>query len=178
MKKILYIVIAIIAVIFISMTALRMYTKTHSPFESISFKNQIQVDYCKPYKKDRVIFGDLVPYDIPWRTGANEATVFTTKIPILFGKKNLDPGTYSLWTIPGKDSWQVILNSEIGQWGVNSSGKANRKPDLDVLSVEVPVINSSKEFDQFTIFFEEVKSDAEMVLVWDKTMISVSIVTK
>ena len=177
MKKILIVVVSIIAVVLLLMLIFRVYTKSHSPFESISYKNgEIQIDYCRPYKKDRMIFGELVPYDEAWRTGANEATILTTQKDIYFGKKSLPQGSYSLWSIPGKDSWQVILNSQTGQWGVNSSGKANRKPELDVLTVEVPVIHSEAEFEQFTIFFEEIKGEAELVLVWDKTMVSVPIV--
>ena len=82
-------------------------------------------------------------------------------------------GKYSLWTIPGEETWTIILNSEFCQWGVNSGGEANRDPARDVLKIDVHAVKQDRVFEQFTIAFEKVGGDAEMVLMWDKTLVAV-----
>ncbi len=77
----------------------------------------LTVTYSRPGVKGRTIWGDLVPYDKPWRTGANNATTFTTSDPITFGGQTLAAGTYGVATIPGKEEWAVILNSQSEVWG-------------------------------------------------------------
>jgi hypothetical protein len=130
------------------------------------------VFYNRPYKKGREIFGSLVPYDKVWRTGANEATTFETNKDLLIEGRTLKKGKYSLWTIPGEESWTIILNSEYGQWGIGSDGEANRNPKSDILTIEVIAVQQERVFEQFTISFERVGEDAEMVLIWDKTLVA------
>jgi hypothetical protein len=77
-----------------------------------------------------------------------------------------------LWTVPDEDTWIVIFNSEYGQWGINSKGEANRDPAKDVLSVDVMPVIQDQEFEQFTIAFENTGEDAEMVFMWDKTLVA------
>lgn len=152
--------------------------KSFSPEETITYNQdgiELRVFYNRPYKKGRDIFGGLVPFDKVWRTGANEATTFETNRNILIDGKVLKAGTYSLWTIPGESSWTVIFNSEHGQWGINSKGEANRNPARDALSVTVPVVTQETVFEQFTISFEKVGDEAEMVFLWDKTLVAVPI---
>lgn len=152
------------------------HTKSFSPEDQIEYKRddlQIVVFYNRPYKKGREIFGGLVPFDKVWRTGANEATTFETNKDLAFKGKTLRKGKYTLWTIPGKESWTIIFNSEFGQWGIGPDGEANRDPERDVISINVQPVQSESEFEQFTISFETVGEDAEMVLIWDKTLVAV-----
>lgn len=149
-------------------------TKSLSPEETVSFEDddlKINVFYNRPYKKGREVFGGLVPYGKIWRTGANEASTFETKTPLKVKGKLLKAGKYSIWTIPNENSWNIIFNSEYGQWGVNPAGEPNRNPDKDVLSVEVHAAQHEKEFEQFTIAFEKMGADTEMILLWDKTVV-------
>lgn len=171
MKKTVYIILAVVVFGLLTMFALRMYTKSHSPFETLLFKDVVEVEYCRPYKNERVIFGELVPYEKVWRTGANEATLVRIKKPLKFGGVEVGPGEYSLWTIPGVENWKVILNTETGQWGINNDGIANREPENDVLQIETPVIKSQKVFEQFTIQFTETPESVDMELMWDQTMV-------
>jgi hypothetical protein len=150
-------------------------TKSFSPEDNVVFHQDdltIKVFYNRPYKKGREIFGKLVPYNKVWRTGANEATTFETNKGLTIEGKVLPKGTYSLWTIPQEDKWTIIFNSEYGQWGINSDGEANRKPDRDVLTVDVGALKQEKEFEQFTIAFNMTAEEAEMVLLWDKTLVA------
>jgi hypothetical protein len=169
--------IAVIAAIvaFIGFMQLKN-TKSFSPEEYVVFEKdqlRIRVFYNRPSKKGREIFGGLVPYDQVWRTGANEATTFETNKDLIIEGQSLKAGKYSLWTIPHENTWTIIFNTEHGQWGVNSKGEPNRNPTLDVLKVDVHAVQQEQVFEQFTIEFQETGEDAEMVLMWDQTLVSI-----
>jgi hypothetical protein len=132
----------------------------------------LKVTYGQPSKNGREIFGALVPYNKIWRTGANEATEFTTTKDIKFDKKTLKAGTYTLFSIPDEKKWTVIFNSTVGQWGAY---KYEESKATNVLQVEVPVEIGEDEYEGFTIQFEQSKKGADMVLLWDKTRIAVPI---
>ena len=131
----------------------------------------LTVSYCRPGVKGRVIWGGLVPYGEPWRTGANEATRFTTTDAIQFGGKELAAGAYSLFTIPGKEEWIVVINSEKDLWGAYEY-----KPEKDVMRVTVkPTAVESQEWMEFS--FEDLTSNsANLVLRWEKLRVAVPIV--
>lgn len=150
--------------------------KSFSPEEEVFYSDgnlKLRVFYNRPYKKNREIFGSLVPFGKVWRTGANEATMFETNKTILIEGKKLNPGTYSFWTIPDTTTWMAIFNSESGQWGINHKGEANRNPALDVLNIPVHAVKQERVFEQFTIAFEKVGEEAEMVLLWDNTVVAI-----
>lgn len=152
------------------------HKKSFSPEETVAFAladASIKVVYNRPFKKNRVIFGALVPYGKVWRTGANEATTFSCSRDLSIKGAILKAGTYTLWTIPNEESWSVIFNSEFGQWGIDSKGDANRDPERDALEVTVPVAHYTKVIEQFTIAFDPVGDDAEMVFLWDDTVVAV-----
>lgn len=165
---------------FVGMPYMKEQTKKHSPQRTASYtKNDLEVvvNYSSPFKKDRVIFGELVPYNQVWRTGANEPTVFTTKTDIKIIDKKLSAGRYSLWTIPNKTSWKVIWNSEVPDWGVTmSSGgeETTRNEKFDVVSVEVPTEQLSNSAESFTISFEN-DEQLFLTLAWDTTKVSIPI---
>ncbi len=182
MKKFLIIsgiaLVLIVILAFLTMFFIGKHTKSFSPEEGVSFAQDdvaIKVQYNRPYKKGREIFGGLVPYGKVWRTGANEATVFETNKDIQIEGKSLRAGKYTLWTIPEEDTWTIIFNTETGQWGVNFDGEANRNPDKDALQVVVRSVKQKRQFEQFTISFEKTGEEAEMVLIWDKTLVAVPI---
>ena len=126
-----------------------------------------------PIKRAEKYSDHLVPYGKVWRTGANEATTFETNKDLLIeGKPSRRESTPS-GPYPGEETWTIIFNSEYGQWGIGPDGEANRNPERDVLSINVHAVQSQSEFEQFTISFEKVGEDAEMVLIWDKTLVAV-----
>jgi hypothetical protein len=149
-------------------------TKSFSPEDEVVFNQRdlrVRVFYNRPSKKGREIFGGLVPYDRVWRTGANEATTFETNKDLVIKGQILKAGKYSVWTIPREEVWTIIFNSEHGQWGIDSKGEPNRNSDQDVLKIDVHAVKQEQVFEQFTIAFEKTGEDAEMVLIWDRTVV-------
>jgi hypothetical protein len=177
--KIIAIVLGLIVFVFLGFYFLKANTKKLSPEETITFSKddlQIEVYYNRPSKKDRVIFGELVPYNEVWRTGANEATTFETNKDIEIEGKVLKAGKYTLWTIPNTTSWQVIFNDQMYSWGVNfSDGKASRIEKFDVLTAEVPISKNLKTMEQFSIYFNEQFDTINMFLAWDNIVVPLSL---
>lgn len=149
-------------------------TKNHSPEQTLNLNEgdlAITVFYNRPYKKDREIFGTLVPYGEVWRTGANEATTFETNQNLTIGGQTLAAGKYTLWTIPQADEWEVIFNEKMYDWGVGFGAKASREADGDVLNLKAAVKATASTVEQFTITLE--KNPMMMILAWDNTRIEV-----
>jgi hypothetical protein len=132
----------------------------------------ITVDYSRPAVKGRTIWGGLVPYDKVWRTGANEATRITFSDDVTINGQPLAKGTYSLHTIPGKDSWTIIFNKTANQWGSFTYDQAQ-----DALRVSVkPEKGSFTEI--FRIGFPQVSMDsALMVIRWEHLVVPFTVGT-
>jgi len=156
---------------------LKNNTKKHSPEQQVSYtQGDLSIDlfYCAPSKKDRVVFGDLVPYDEVWRTGANEASTFTTNKDLLVEGQELPAGVYTLWTIPGETQWQVIFNSQMYSWGVRfTDQKPAREPEYDVVNATATVSESISVQEQFSINVIDSDPAGSMVLLlaWDKVVV-------
>lgn len=103
----------------------------------------ITIDYSSPSVKGRKIWGGLLPYGKVWRAGANEATIFQTDKDIKVEGKALPAGKYSFFTTPGEMEWEIIFNSETGQWGDKEGGDANLDPAKNVLTVKVKPVKSA-----------------------------------
>lgn len=178
LKWTFYIVSGFALLLFIGFKVLQLQTKRYSPEDTVIYKgggNEMLVFYNRPFKKERVIFGSLVPFGQVWRTGANEATTFSTEKRISFGGKKLPSGHYTLWTIPGAENWTVIINSKQYTWGVDTNGEASRDPEADVLEIVVPTEPSKEEIEQFTIDFAGSGKKVELLLSWDHTQVRVPI---
>lgn len=172
MKKTWKVVIALVVVLAVALGGFLVYTSTLSPEEKLTFNNnglEVKVVYCRPYKKDREIFGKLIPYGEVWRTGANAATAVSFNRNVTIAGKAVAAGEYTLWTIPNENSWTVILNKETGQWGTNYDESE------DLLRVDVPAEEVNSLVEQFTITLTEVGSGIDMNLSWDNTRVVVPI---
>ena len=89
--------------------------------------DNVSISYGQPSKKERKIFGELVPFNKVWRAGANEATEITFKEDMNFGGKPIKAGTYSLFINPTETEWTIILNPELKQWGSFNYDKIKEK---------------------------------------------------
>ncbi|WP_224489474.1 DUF2911 domain-containing protein [Robertkochia flava] len=128
----------------------------------------IKVVYSRPQLKGRQIGVDLAPFGEVWRTGANEATEVHLYQDMMLGDQTVKAGTYSLFSIPGKDEWTIILNSDTDVWGAY-----NYDESKDVVRFNVPAGNDSKSLDAFSIAFEPTQEGANMHMGWGTTRVSV-----
>ena len=130
--------------------------------------NHMTISYGRPYKKGREIFGGLVPYGQVWRAGADEATEITFDKDGMFGGKKIAAGTYTLFVIPNKTMWTIILNSKLGQGGAFGYEKVK---DQDVLLTDMPSKQVDQAVEQFTITIK----DKGLIMEWDKTSVAVPV---
>lgn len=119
----------------------------------------VTIEYHQPAVKGRKIYGGLVPFGEVWRTGANEATTFTTSKDLSVGGKTLKAGTYSLFSIPSeKGNWTIIFNKTVKQWGAYDYKAAD-----DVLRIEAKTVKANKMYERLTFNVEK----NEIELLWD-----------
>lgn len=124
----------------------------------------VLVDYSRPSKRGRVIFGGIVPWDSVWRTGANAATTLRLSEPIVVNGNEVARGKYSLWTIPSKKGWQVIINKQFGQWGTNYD------PAHDLIRVPVVAESLPVPIETFTArVVDKGGGNGAIVFAWDRT---------
>lgn len=144
-----------------------------SPFSKLEQRvglTDFTVAYSRPGVKGREIYGDLVPYETLWRTGANKATAITFNTPVSFGGKEVAPGTYSIFTIPADGNWTVILNKNTELYGTDGY-----EEEKDVLRLEVEAMEATMT-ETFTIDFQDIKGgSANMVIRWADRMVAVPV---
>lgn len=149
-------------------TTTQQTTPLLSPRAFASNKH-VSVSYGQPSKRNRVIFGELVPYGQVWRTGANEATEITFRTKMKIAGVPVDTGTYTFFTIPGEKEWTIILNKQLGQWGAYEYEKHK---DKDVVKVNVPVVPLKKMQEKLVY---EVSRKA-LTIKWDKTSVNIPLI--
>jgi Protein of unknown function (DUF2911). len=131
----------------------------------------LKIIYGQPHKRGREIFGKVVAFGEVWRTGANEATELTVTRDVIINNETLKAGTYSLFTIPAKEKWTVIINSDLGLWG-----SYNYNSKTDVMRFEVPAqALTDIVYEAFTILVDQKGEKAEVSLLWDQTKVSFTI---
>lgn len=144
-----------------------------SPKATAEGKN-VSVKYGQPSKRGRVTFGDLVPYGEVWRTGANEATEITFKKDVVIDKKDVKAGTYTLFSIPQKDKWTIILNSDLKQWGAYEYEKIKAK---NVLTTDVPVKKVASQ-EKLTYSLKDNATGTVLTITWDEVSVDLPITVK
>ncbi|HQV06765.1 MAG: DUF2911 domain-containing protein [Chitinophagaceae bacterium] len=135
--------------------------------------SNIELSYSRPGVKGRVIFGDLVPYDKVWRTGANQATTLKFGDDVMIGDTKIPAGKYGLLTIPGKKEWTVILTKQLD---VTSPAAYNEA--MDVVRVVAIPQKIKENVETFTIGFTDITPNTcNLALTWDNTTVAVPIST-
>jgi hypothetical protein len=177
MKKSLIIAIAFVTIYFPVNAQVNM--PAPSPTQTIIQDfglGKIELTYSRPGIKGRQVFGtnsELVPLGKPWRTGANAATKihFTDKVNV--GGKDLDSGSYVIYTIPGKENWDIVLskgNAYPGQEGFTTND--------DILHYKAPVVLHKQKIETFTMQFTDLKNEScELHLKWANTDVAIPITT-
>lgn len=170
-------VIAIVAGGVLPLMAQQKRVSPHETVSAVVDGNRITVTYGRPYVKNprtgepRKIWGGLVPYGKIWRTGADEATVFTTQKTLVLGGATIPAGTYTLWTLPAADgSAKLIFNKQVGQWGV---GPGSYDEKQDVARVDLKKTPLDQPVEQFTMAISKAETGGVIKLSWENTEFSV-----
>jgi len=171
MKRIQKISFLFLALLFVA-TSLNAQDKADRPSppktaEATLATGKVTIDYSSPAVKERVIWGDLVPYGKMWRTGANEATTIMLEKDMKVGGKLIPAGKYALFTIPGKDEWTIILNSEWDQWGAYNYEESK---DVHRFTVKPKMNKNNQERLMFTI-----SENGMVTMMWEKMAVSFEI---
>jgi hypothetical protein len=133
----------------------------------------IELTYSRPGAKGRKVFGDLVPYNKMWRTGANAATRLTFSDAVELDGRRIDSGSYVIYTIPGEESWEVIINKGINNWGTEGY-----KESEDVVRFKVPPVKTKTTTELFTIQLANIQPErCELQLIWEKRLVAIAITT-
>jgi hypothetical protein len=165
--------LAFLALLFGSMTShAQIQTPQGSPLGKVEQKvglADITISYYRPGKKDRVIFGDVVPFNEFWRFGANENTKITSTEHLIFGKDTLKAGTYAIFAKPTQKSWEVVFYTETSNWGLPEKWDDKKV----ALRLNAPVTNLNDVTENFTISIDNLQnSSATLQFTWDKTRAS------
>jgi len=133
---------------------------------------EISIDYSRPSKKGREIFGELVPYNTMWRTGANKNTMITTDKNLMIGVDTLKAGTYAVFTKPMEGTWEVYFYTNTENWGVPKPFDQTKV----ALKTMAKVSSTNDATETFTINFENVTGkSADLTMSWDKTKATIPV---
>lgn len=173
MKKFLF---AIVFISLLSYANAQIKIPAPSPTQTVKQNfglSAIELSYSRPSVKGRKIFGDLVPFNAVWRTGANGATTLTFGDNVTIGGTEIPAGKYGLLSIPNADSWTLIISKQ-----TDVTSPAAYKQDQDLVRVSAKVKPSVTKVENFTIQFDNIQSEScDLVLSWDKSVVSIPIKT-
>lgn len=145
-----------------------------SELEQMVGLTEIGVQYNRPSKRGRVIFGDLVPFGKIWRTGANSSTKISFSTDVEIDGNKIKEGTYSIFSIPDKTYWDVILYSDAELWAVPKDW--DDKKIVFKSNYKVHKVNSGNELETFTISINNVTNNyADLYIGWDDTFVKIRI---
>jgi hypothetical protein len=148
-----------------------------SPYDSMTFMidgAEAKVCYGRPSVRERVVFGDLVPYDTLWRTGANEPTIIHLPVAAEIAGIAVDEGSYSIYTVPGEGEWDVVVNRSTSQWGHESQYNEGVRGE-EIERATVPASQSAAPVEMFTITSESAGDGVDLVLEWANTRVEIPV---
>jgi len=150
----------------------QVQTPAPSPLSTVSQKvglTDFSITYSRPSMKGRKVFGELVPFDKMWRTGANASTKLKFNKETTIAETKIPAGEYALYAIPAKDEWTIIIHKNTSYWG---TGGENYKEEEDVVRFKVKPVELNDKTETFTIDFENLtRTSADITLRWENTAI-------
>ncbi len=148
-----------------------------SPLQTVTQKfglGEVTIEYSRPAVKGRTIFGDVVPYGKIWRTGANATTKITFTDEVKLEGNVVKPGTYGLYTVPNKDSWEIMLYKDLTLNG----NVADYKTENEVLRFKVKSMKIPMKMESFMINIGDVTpTEAKLMLLWENTVVAIKMTT-
>jgi len=178
MRKVLTISSAVVLVLITAVFVRAQHDKSKRPSPPASAKcelaggKSVTIDYSSPRLKGRKVGGEIAPYGQVWRTGANEATSFVTTSDVMVGGTHVPAGSYTIFTVPNKDKWTLIISKKTGEWGTDYAGEKE-----DLARIDMKAGTSSAPVENFTISFDKGAKGCTLKLAWDTTTASVDIGT-
>ena len=140
-----------------------------SPLDSVTLRlgdDEAKLCYGRPSARGRVMVGGEEPYGLPWRMGANEPTTLHLPFPATVGSVDLEPGSYSLYAIPGDGRWTIVVNANASRWGI-PLGPEVRRFDVGSFTVSTSPLEPPRE--TLTFRFEGDGEAGFLVYEWEGT---------
>ncbi|WP_435139379.1 DUF2911 domain-containing protein [Formosa sp. A9] len=148
-------------------------TPQPSPFskvDQIVGLTNVSLEYSRPNVRERAVFGNLVPYGELWRTGANNNTKITFSDPVVIDGKNLAAGTYAIYSIPNKTSWDVIFYKDVENWGLPQTWDDSKV----AVKTTVEVYPLPMNIETLTMTFDDLTNDSAVLgILWEKVYVGV-----
>ncbi|MDC6364466.1 MULTISPECIES: DUF2911 domain-containing protein [Flavobacteriaceae] len=163
--------------VFVALLSIAMEAQMQTPQPSPDSKlkqtvglTEVKVEYSRPSMRGRTIFGDLVPYDALWRTGANKNTTITFSDDVVVQGKELKAGSYAIFTRPGEAVWEVIFYSDTNNWGTPRNWDASKV----AATVKTEVYPIPMPIETFTITIDDMHNNgATLGIMWEKVYVGV-----
>ena len=145
-----------------------------SEVEQMVGLTEIEIEYSRPSMRGREVFGNLVPFGKVWRTGADNSTKISFDTDVIISGKTIQSGTYSIFSIPNKESWEIILYSDVELWGVPRDWSENKIVFSSMFDVKK--LKKSNTVETFTISFNDLtNNDVNMSISWENTSVDIKI---
>ena len=145
-----------------------------SEVEQMVGLTEIEIEYSRPSMRGREVFGNLVPFGKVWRTGADNSTKISFDTDVIISEKTIQSGTYSIFSIPNKESWEIILYSDVELWGVPRDWSENKIVFSSMFDVKK--LKKSNTVETFTISFNDLtNNDVNMSISWENTSVDIKI---
>ena len=142
-----------------------------SEIEQMVGITEIEIEYSRPSMRGREVFGNLVPFGKVWRTGADNSTKISFDTDVIISGKTVQSGTYSIFSIPNKESWEIIFYSDVELWGVPRDWS-----DDKIVFSSTYKVNKINTVETFTISFNDLtNNDVNMNISWEKTSVDIKI---
>ncbi len=178
MKKFKLIALATITLVTLSTSAQQLKVPAPSPLQTVKQAfglSDITIEYSRPGVKGRVIYGDVVPFGKIWRTGANATTKITFGDDVKLEGKDIAAGTYGIYTIPNKDSWDILLYKDLTLAG----SVADYKPENELMRFNVKTTALPNKVETFTINIADITPTSAMIeLLWEQTRVAFKVTTE
>jgi hypothetical protein len=145
-----------------------------SEVEQMVGLTEIEIEYSRPSMRGREVFGNLVPFGKVWRTGADNSTKISFDTDVIISGKTIQSGTYSIFSIPNKESWEIIFYSDVELWGVPRDWSENKIVFSSMFDVKK--LKKSNTVETFTISFNDLtNNDVNMCISWENTSVEIKI---
>ena len=142
-----------------------------SEIEQMVGLTEIEIEYSRPSMRGREVFGNLVPFGKVWRTGADNSTKISFDTDVIISGKTVQSGTYSIFSIPNKESWEIIFYSDVELWGVPRDWS-----DDKIVFSSIYKVNKINTVETFTISFNDLtNNDVNMNISWENTSVDIKI---